>query len=307
MTEFAVLVPVGPAPEETARVVDVLDALWTFEPAGGVLVLLDDAGVARPLPGVDGCPPGWRSVILRGDGRRRGGGRLGGLCALVLRGLRWVRENTDARFTLRLDTDALVVAPFVARLTAALDAAPDVGIAGSYDRTCNGEARDFSAHRRVVRRLLHPLVPTPSRRAVRAVLRRALANGYVPGEHCLAAACALSATLVARMALDGALAAPGLWRRTRCPDDVMLGIYTRAVGLRHANLTGLHQPFGLKYVGLPDTPEALVARGFSFVHSVKNDPRWAEGDIRMAFRALRRGVQPAIVSPPDTLSVCPVT
>jgi len=118
-------------------------------------------------------------------------------------------------------------------------------------------------------------------------VRTALANGYEPGEHCLGAACAISGEMLRRMAALGCLDDPLLWRRTLCPDDVMMGIYTRAVGLRSISLTADGEPFGLKYIGLADTPVRLLQRGFSLIHSVKNDPLVPEATIRRFYRARR--------------------
>jgi hypothetical protein len=115
-------------------------------------------------------------------------------------------------------------------------------------------------------------------------VREALANGYTPGEHCIAAGCAISPALVAGMASRGWLDEPRRWLDTLLGDDIMLGIQARALGL---DLRDLHSVFGLKHIGLADTPERLVERGFAVVHSVKNDPRFGEADIRAFFAARR--------------------
>ena len=202
----------------------------------------------------------------------------------------------------RLDTDALVIAPFAEKLAAALEARPDTGVAGSYDRTCNGEPRDFSEWARVARVHARPVWTWrhPPRRgryaqlavggrlgAVRREVRAALANGYVPGEHCLAAACVVTAKMVGAMANARMLEDPTRWLNTRFGDDIMLGVQTRALGLELVGMVGDGEPFGLRHVGLADTPERLVARGFSFIHSVKNDPDASEPEIREFFAARR--------------------
>jgi hypothetical protein len=124
----------------------------------------------------------------------------------------------------------------------------------------------------------------PAIRIVRSAVREALARGYVPGEHCIAAGCAISASMIAGMASRGWLDEPRRWLNTRLGDDVMLGIQARALAL---DLRDLHAVFGLKHIGLADTPQALVERGFAVVHSVKNDPRYREDEIRAFFAARR--------------------
>ena len=119
--------------------------------------------------------------------------------------------------------------------------------------------------------------------AVRGELRAALRNGYLPGEHCIAAACAVSAPMIAAMANAGMLDDPLRWLHTRCGDDIMLGIQARALGLELVGLVEPGEPFGLRHRGLADTPQRLLERGFSFIHSVKNDPHFDEAEIRRFF------------------------
>src|SRR5262249_1300788 len=107
------------------------------------------------------------------------------------------------------------------------------------------------------------------------------------GGPCLGGACAIARDMIEGMATLGVFDDPRLWVASGCPDDVMLGIYARAVGLRSANATTDGEPFGLKYVGLPDAPDRLLARGYGLVHSVRNDARFPEGAIRAFYRAHR--------------------
>jgi hypothetical protein len=141
----------------------------------------------------------------------------------------------------------------------------------------------------VLRRLLAPWQVWGRRAIIKRLVVSALGRGYHLGEHCLGGAFAVSAEMIDRMAGRGYLDDPLLWNRAGCPDDVMLGIYARAVGMRCANLTREHEPFGLKFVGLPDTPDRLLARGFSIIHSIKNDGRFSEEEIRAFYRCRRGG------------------
>jgi hypothetical protein len=64
----------------------------------------------------------------------------------------------------------------------------------------------------------------------------------------------------------------------------MLGVQARALGLE---LRDLHAVFGLRHVGLPDTPQRLADRGFALIHSVRNDPAHDESEVRAFFAARR--------------------
>jgi hypothetical protein len=121
------------------------------------------------------------------------------------------------------------------------------------------------------------------------VLDAAAARGYVPGEHCIAAGCAVSAPLIETLEARGWLANPERWLQARLGDDMVLGAMTRACGFDLRDLPGV---FGLAHRGLPDRPAALRNRGFAIIHSVKNDPVTPEDEVR-AFFAAARGQAPA--------------
>jgi hypothetical protein len=283
---FVVAIPAGPAPEEAERVADLLASLRAHEPRAGRVLLIDDAPAQRRA---------WPQDVdvIPNPRRGRGIGTLGGTCAATLAALAWTHEHEPGAWCLRLDTDALVIGPFAEAVDAAL--APEVGVLGSCRRTCNGEPRDLSSWAPVVRRHArrlwlwrHPprrwLAVQPAIGDVRRTVRAALARDYEPGEHCIAAACAIGPALIAGLAAAGTLAHPRRWLNTRFGDDVMLGVQARALGLE---LRDLHAVFGLRHVGLPDTPQRLADRGFALIHSVRNDPAHDEPEVRAFFAARR--------------------
>ncbi len=297
MVPAAVLIPVGPGDAERARALDGLDALATHEAALlDTLVLVDDGdrprGAWPASVGVVGNPRGGRGI-----------GTLGGTVAGTLTGLAWLHRHAPGAWVLRLDPDALVVGPVRARVEAAWR--PRDGLLGCCTRTGSGEPRDVTGWAAEIRRHERPVWAwrRPPRRPgwvrpadpfVRGVLRDARAAGYAPGEHCVAAGCALSAPLVAALAARGWLDRPERWLGARLGDDIVLGAMSRACGLE---LRDLPEVFGLRHVGLADTPERLLARGVGVIHSTKNDPRHPEAEIRAFFADARRGSSPAGAEP----------
>lgn len=286
MGRAAVLIPAGPGRAERGRVLDLLDALAAHEPALCDIVIVDDDRRVRS------AWPGDVDVIAN-PRRGRGIGTLGGTVAATLAGLGHLRRTAPGAWVLRLDADALVIGPVVPRVEAAWR--PGDGILGSCSRTCNGEARDVRGWSREVRRHLAPVwawrrpprrpwLVRPADRFVRSVLLQARATGYAPGEHCVAAGCALSAALVGALYARGWLERPERWLGARLGDDVVLGAMSRACGLA---LRDCHAVFGLKHVGLADTPTRLLERGFAVVHSTKNDPLTDEASIRSFFATAR--------------------
>lgn len=290
--EFVVAIPAGAGQVEAGRVSDLLTALRAHEPlVERVLVVDDEPGRAH-----------GDAAVLPNPRAGKGIGVLGGTCTATLTALRWVHETAPGATCVRVDTDALVIGPFVESLEEAIARHPRAGVLGSCEKTCNGDPRDFRMWGRIVRRHAAPVWvwrhPRRRRRhvqlalggrlgAVRGELRAALRNGYHPGEHCIAAACAVTAPMIAAMANAGMLDDPLRWLNTRCGDDIMLGIQARALGLELVGLVDPGEPFGLRHKGLADTPQRLLERGFSFIHSVKNDPQFDEAEIRRFFAERR--------------------
>lgn len=280
-----VAIPVGPAPQDAARAHDLLAALRAHEPRVQRVILVDDA------PDRTWAQPGV--TVIPNPRTGRGIGTLGGTCTATLAALAWAHANHRGSWVLRLDVDALVIGPFADRVEAAWE--PGDGILGSCTRTPNGEPRDLTALAGEVARHVRPVwawrrAPRrghwlrPAQPHVRRVFRRALDHGYQPGEHCIAAGCAISAPFIAALAEAGELSRPRRWLSGRVGDDVMLGAMARGLGF---GLRDFHEVFGVKHIGLAGTPRELLDRGFAVIHSTKNDPRLDEAHVR-AFFAERR-------------------
>lgn len=290
MSRFVVAIPVAPGRQEHGRATDLLAALRAHEPqAADVLVVDDEPGSPRAFenPGI----PGLKVIANPRNGR--GIPTLGGTCTATLAALDWAQREHPGAWLLRLDSDALVIGAFAEPISTAWQ--PDDGVLGSCESTCNGERRDVSAiadevarHERTVwlwrRPPRRPWYIRPAQPHVRSLIREAVKRGYNPGEHCIAAACAISAPMIAAMAERGMLDSPRRWLQARLGDDMMLGIQARALGLK---LRDVHSVFGLKHVGLADTPQQLTQRGFAIIHSVKNDETHPEDEIRAFFAARR--------------------
>jgi hypothetical protein len=264
-----VVIPAGPGEAQLGRVADLASAIARHEPHAPAAILVVDDDPARRFPaGVTAIP---------NPRRGRGIGTLGGTCAATFAGLAWAHANHPGAWVLRLDTDADVIGPYAARVEARLT--PGDGILGSCHITCNGERRDVSQIAREVRRHARPVwafahpprrgwvgLVRPAEPRTRAIIRAARAQGYAPGEHCIAAGCAITPALIEAIALRGWLERPERYINQRLGDDMLLGAMCRAAGLQLRDATDI---FGIAHVGLPDTPENLVARGFAVIHSVK--------------------------------------
>jgi hypothetical protein len=298
---YAILVAVGPDLQELDRVADLIDSVRAFESSPCHFVMVDDSEPERKLESHFSFPKNWTPISVRHPRRRfpklAAAARRGkGICAAILEGLCTIaREAPEARFTLKMDTDALVIAPFVEKLNQIVTENPDVGMIGAYDRTPSGSLRDISKNAATVKSLHRPdsLIQRAKNRwgqSPRAVISRhigdALKNGYTFGEHCLGGAYAVSGTMIARL-LAGGYDDPCAWLPIDCPEDVMVGIYTKATGCEFKSFVAENEAFGVRHRGLDDSPQRLLERGYSVIHAVKNDAKFGEEEIREFFKARR--------------------
>jgi hypothetical protein len=198
----------------------------------------------------------------------------------------------DPEFLLKLDTDALLIGPVAEKLRSVF-ADERVGLVGSYTHTCTGAVRDWSGWTKKLRRAMLPvgLVPNSyihrrslrAARSVRALLDRAEQNGYELGAHCLGGAYAIGRSLLARSDLLDWRP----WVRTGLGEDIVIGVLAAAAGLSVRGSVGPGETFGLGWQTLPLAPHELIDRGYSIVHSVRDQPHGTERDLRAYFRARR--------------------
>ena len=285
---ITVVMPVGPGEEEAVRCQDTARSLLAWEPEVRWLVLVDDdrsdRRLAQQLNGGEALivslphPLGGHRCTLQDR-----------VAAAVLFGLSWAARNTTPDHFMKLDTDALVIAPFARKLARATENR-QVGLVGSYDTTCTGEPRDFTPWVGPVKRagrLLDPIA-IASRRSLRArrFILEARAAGYQWGEHALGCSLAMPRRVIDSWLVDGTLDDPCVFVGTRLFDDPILALLVRRAGYTLAGDVSEGQTFGVAWRGLPASPAELAARGYSIIHSVKND-RTPEGEIREHFGTLR--------------------
>jgi cellulose synthase/poly-beta-1,6-N-acetylglucosamine synthase-like glycosyltransferase len=222
----------------------------------------------------------------------------------MLEGYGWLHREVAPDLVVKLDTDALVVAPFVDRVAAALDT-DRAGMAGTYRQHCDGSERSVEPwDHRVGRRRFHirpfreegfGIGPVRVRQAIwgeGAVVRRRIAearrNGYRYGDHCLGGGYAVSRHFLERMAERGWFADWHAWIPYDIGEDVCIGIYVHAVDLDCVGANQPGQPFGVEYHTLPCSPAEIVDAGYAVIHSIK-DPAFGEPEVRAFFAARRAG------------------
>jgi hypothetical protein len=221
----------------------------------------------------------------------------------MLHGYGWLQREARPDLVVKLDTDALVIAPFVDRVAAVLED-PAVGMAGTFSRHCDGSPRDPDRWPFRVRRRRFPVRPfreggdASGRLQIRhtlwgdpAILRRRIARarrcGYGYGDHCLGGAYAVPGRFLDRMADRGWFDDWPAWVPLDIGEDVCIGVYVGAVGLRCLDANQRGEPFGVEYRDLPLPPPELVDAGYAVVHSIKDQDGWTEPEIRAYFQQRR--------------------
>jgi hypothetical protein len=285
MNGFAVIVPIGPGTAELRRFNDLLDSLWTYEPGARLCIAIRSSpcrGRAE-LRHLGKC----RFVNLHVPWRDQGEPLLGRLSASLLLGYRLIHSAGPFEFVLRLDTDALVIAPFRRSVRRFLDSHPETGMLGTLGHTCRRESPYYGCEKTTISDVFTALENSPSSVRIRQHACLAVEHGYAGKEYCQGGAYVLPFRTLNRMRAAGCLDCPEDWLPLAVPEDVMIGMYTRAVGLRSMDCSLSGQLFGNHFSGLAYSPQELVRRGHSIIHSVKRDPNFSEGLIRRYFRKRR--------------------
>lgn len=299
---FAAVVPVGPGEIELKRALDLLDALATYEPDVALVVIADDSEDASRWTAHLGTMP-FEAVVVPNPRNGRGDGWSDGLAAGLFAGYRSALES-DVDFIVKLDSDALVIAPFAKSLAAAFAGGERIGILGACRHTPLGAPRNVRHLARQLRGLTRPVRVRFDRRRrtflinssltrrgrrIAAIIGAARRRGYVLGEHCMGGSYAVSAGALSALDDSGDLEPLG-WLGTGLAEDVILAVSVSAHGYTLGDLAGRDLPFGVQWRSLPGDPPSLVEQGYSIIHPVKGTDAptgWTEESIRQYFRDRR--------------------
>ena len=318
---YAIVVPVGAAPIELVRLVDLFDAVCHFEPNLRCCVLLDNAPASRHLERIVRLRRG-ETISLLHSHRETGHVLLGSGCAGMLAALQTIAQRGIPDYVLRLDSDAMIIGPFDRAVRRFIDNQPRAGMIGAVGKTCRRDWPGYGSESCIESSLIKmardeasllnrlewtsavyqwdPIRETRPAAAnalrglasIRAHICRAIEHGYSTLEYCQGGGYVLTPEFVRRMAQRGYLDSAGDWASLPVAEDVMIGMYVRAVGLEVRDFSNTGEPFGTHFRGLAYPPPRLLSRRYAIVHSVRNNPAWSEDAIRAYFKA-HRTAEPA--------------
>jgi hypothetical protein len=304
--QFAVVAAVGPNDREVERVRDLFDSLETYEANHYDFVLVDDDQGSSRFAQVIPDYLRDRYIEIKNPRCGKGGGWAAGCAVGVLAGINeLVRRGRDFDFVLKVDTDTLIIGPFAQKVIDCFREFPHVGMAGSV-RDANNLDREGERIKPLagaIDKLLKQVTvwrATPAGglaiqiafwghyKTIRDTIRHAIMNGFRIGEHCYGGGYALSWSCVKAFAKAGLLADPRIWLATPLVEDMIVSMCTKAVDFHLKDLSGIDEPFAVRYRGLPAPAEKLVEEGHSVIHSVKDFEDLNESALRSYFRQLRQ-------------------
>lgn len=278
------VVPVGPG-SDPFFVRDTIESFLHFTSAPHKVLILDDSmqnigeAVREKYPDVD---------VLRT--KKSSGGTLGGLYVSLSHAFKYLLERYSFKLVLKLDTDALLIAPGVDKDALQLfDTLPNTAIAGQFPLDYNGDPWDigFPRDRIINGTTTWKGIKRPFANLVlRKLHRQALKNGYKTGESVFGGAYFLSVDFLRQ--LDAAKLLPEYRIRTlNLGEDHLFSLLAKTVGMDLGSLSGENQPFACAWKSLPASPEQLLAEGRKVVHSTREWNDVAEDQIREYFRSIR--------------------
>jgi hypothetical protein len=213
----------------------------------------------------------------------------GALFCNIAMAYRYAVDNYNFDILLRIDTDALVIGPRPEdEALKIIEEDPQVGMLGLYRYMDSGEARNFSIVREAIIREAAFLGIFKYQRWQRLQywLRTAKLHGYQWGEHCLGAAVYQNPKTIRRFARAGDLNVTE-FSESVLSEDHLFSLLTIRHGYTLADFATGPLPMGVRWRGLPDSPQNLLSRGKKIVHSIKSYADMSEADIRTYFAAAR--------------------
>ncbi len=279
--DLVVVMPLGPNDDP----LDTLQSVLTYATTSRAIIVVDDTHKPETPSLIHELD---KDIVVIPAGNYPGG--WGGLWVKLTQGYRYALEHYDFKILLRLDADALIIAPGTEREAIAyFDRHPAVGLLGSYKIDCNGEPRIFDHPAKTLRfeasilGLRHPRV----RSTLRSALAAAKQHGYEDGEHCLGGAYIHSRSCIDAMDERGWLNHPEL-NDSNLGEDQLFALFTVASGFEIGDFATGNLPLGIRWRGLPCSPQELLDRGKKITHSVRFWQDMDEQAIRGFFAAKRQ-------------------
>lgn len=252
------------------------------------MIIMDDSGskmhgeaLQKEFPDI---------LVHKTEPRYQGKGLAGRHAYETVRLLKFAVENFWFDVILRVDSDALITGDDIhIPLKEIFDRYPNVGMIGRYWINTEG----YRIHRGESAFLIDRLFRFPRRYAFfwgvtqfKKILRVAQSNGYVYGELVLGCATAYNYECAFRLTkfidhFKGLRGIRGL------AEDYFTTIFVKYVNMDLGNAGHPEGPMAVNLKGIPWSLEETVQKDKKIIHSIKNDDRYTQDEIRAFFRKYR--------------------
>lgn len=282
--DLIIVIPVGPTCD-LANVQDTLDSI-SFYTKNAKVVIIDDSHNTK-IKRLDHKDLDLDIIVTPVNY-----GKNAGLYLSLSQAFTHVVQRYAFQVLLRMDTDALFIGSKPeAEAIEFFNHYPNVGIAGSYKYGYAGGRRIFANAKL---QLLIEMSPISLLRGLSRIngiiwffqlVLKARRNGYVMGEHVMGGACFYSYNCIKKL-YDNKLLSQSKIQWSKLQEDMLFALMIKSVGMDLSDFQNYKCPLGVKWQGLPDSPENLLNQS-KVIHSTRYYKNLNEKEIRRFFREKR--------------------
>lgn len=267
-------------------VLDTIQSIYYYCPNVEVIIINDGNHEAKRY--IKNKFP--HALILNTPGNN---GKSAGLYLSLSQAFEYIVKNYNFEVILRMDSDAIILG-----YSPELDAIAHFkknkkeGMIGSWKFDCNGDPRDGSHAKEVLLKetsLKHALFRPWRLKGVlklKSIFDLAIKNGYSPGESVQGGSYFIRQSLLKKMNSMGLLGLKCI-KWSSMEEDHIFSMLCYAAGFKLGDFATGSKPMGIRWQGLPCSPESLIERGKKIVHSVRFYKSMKEAEIRKFFKSYR--------------------
>lgn len=287
--DVVVVMPIGPN-ANLAFIEDTLNSFIHYTSCSYKIVIADDSQkglgleIKKKFPDIDI------------QARRKNLGIGAALYINLALAYKYVLDTYSFEALFKIDDDALIIGkdPEVAALKLFREK-PEVGMAGHYQsgrfiKDGFGNVTDNYWHRQQLIKntcswkiIRHPIAYMALRKLF---IKAAIWNGYELGENIQGGSYFLSERCLIELDKAGFLPKFNL-KPIKFEEDHIFSLLTKYLGMELGDLQQGDLPFGIKWKGLPASPEVLLNREKKVIHSVRSWDTMNESNIRSFFKNAR--------------------
>jgi hypothetical protein len=279
--------PVGEG-DRIDYLIDSIEAIHHHSGPDVVVMLMDDSGDKDHGQTLQKTFPNL--IVHKTDPKFQGKGLAGRHGFETARILKYAVDNYWFDVIFRLDTDALITGDHIEEdLIQLFKEKPNCGLLGRHWVNAEGYLIDRGKSRELIdrlNRLPYRLYFLRAMTGLNRLIARAKCNGYIEGELVLGCATAYTYECAFRIAafIDDFKSIRTL---RGLAEDYFTTIFVKYVNLEYGDASHPEGPMAVQLKGIPLTLDELLANNKKVIHSIKNDQRYSQDEIRAFFRANR--------------------